>query len=147
MRSTAAVDRRSSQNVIGKRGQLCEIARESARRLRAWAFGAIHIEGQANTNRLACFVQSAISIRRAASTLNFRRAMVSTRRGDGTRHIAHRNADRLGAEIEAQERCRAADVRQRIGKLVMDHGERDTRFDGAAQSGSNMDSGRRSEAS
>ena len=46
-RSTAAVDSRSSQSAIGSSVSFGEIAGEGARRLRARAFAAVHVDRQA----------------------------------------------------------------------------------------------------
>ena len=65
-RSTAAVDSRSSQKAIGSVGQLRQVAREGARRLRARSFGAVHVDRQTEHEAdRAAFARPASASRRS----------------------------------------------------------------------------------
>ena len=103
-RSTAAVESRSSQRPIGEFGQTGEIAGKGAGRLRAGAFAAVHVDGQAQHEadgvafgrerqqprriRLECLALDGFDAGRQPPV----------RIGDG-------DADGLGAEIEADQRA------------------------------------------
>ena len=101
-RSTAAVESRSSHSPIGSVGEPGKVAREGAGRLRARAFAAVHVDGQAKheADRLA-FARDG---QQAGGVLLESLALdgldpggkPAVRIGDG-------NADGLGAEIKADQ--------------------------------------------
>ena len=109
-RSTAAVESRSSHKRDRKIGQLGEIAGEGAGRLRARSFAGVHVDGQAE--------HEAGGVALGGDGEQARRVGLERLALDGPDAgrepavgIGHRDADGLGAQIEADQRAALRPVR------------------------------------
>ena len=102
-RSTAAVDRRSSQKDDRRRIEAGEIAREGARRLDARTVAAVHVERQADDQREGVEFADVRAQRLGVLARSASRFDRDERRRDAPLDVGERESDRLGSEIDADQ--------------------------------------------
>ena len=112
-RSTATVESRSSHSAMAQVGEFGKIAGESAGGLRARAFAAVHVDGQAEHEA------GGIALTRDDQQPRGVCGKVLARNGlhagrQPAIGIGHRDADGLGAEIEPDQRAAFGPMRGRF---------------------------------